>query len=40
MEENKVLDSSIIQNERLTAYIPRYMAIKSGVINDVPEDIS
>jgi hypothetical protein len=28
MEANKVLDSPIIQNERLTAYIPRYMVIK------------
>jgi hypothetical protein len=39
MEANKVLDSSIIQNEGLTAYIPRYMVIKKGVIKDVPEEI-
>jgi hypothetical protein len=28
MEANQVLDSHIIQNEGLTAYIPRYMVIK------------
>jgi hypothetical protein len=39
MEANKVLDSPIIQNEGLTAYIPRYMVIKKGVIKDVPEDM-
>jgi hypothetical protein len=39
MEANKVLDSLIIQNEGLTAYIPRYMVIKKGVIKDVPEDM-
>jgi hypothetical protein len=37
MEINKVLDSPIIQNEGLTAYIPGYMVIKMGVIKDVPE---
>jgi hypothetical protein len=37
MEANKVLDSPIIQNERLTAYILRYMVIKKGVIKDIPE---
>jgi hypothetical protein len=36
MEANKVLESSIIQNEGLTAYIPRYTVIKNGVIKDVP----
>jgi hypothetical protein len=39
MEGNKVLDSSIIQNEGLTAYIPRYMVIKKGVIKDVTEEM-
>jgi hypothetical protein len=39
MDANKVLDNPIIQNERLTAYIPRYMLIKTGVIKDVPEDM-
>jgi hypothetical protein len=39
MEENKVLDSPIIQKEGLTAYIPRYMVIKKGVIIDVPENM-
>jgi hypothetical protein len=39
MEANKGLDSPIIQNEGLTAYIPRYMDIKKGVIKDVPEDM-
>jgi hypothetical protein len=39
MEGNKVLDSPIIQKEWLTAYIPRYMIIKKGVIKDVPEDM-
>jgi hypothetical protein len=39
MEANKVLYSPIIQNEGLTAYIPRYMAIKKGVTKDVPEDM-
>jgi hypothetical protein len=39
MEASKVLDSLIIQNEGLTAYIPRYMVIKKGVIKDVPEDM-
>jgi hypothetical protein len=28
MEANKILDGRIIQNEGLTAYIPRYMVIK------------
>jgi hypothetical protein len=28
MEANKILDSPIIQNKGLTAYIPRYMVIK------------
>jgi hypothetical protein len=37
MEANKVLDSPIIQNKGLTAYIPRYLVIKKGVIKDVPE---
>jgi hypothetical protein len=31
MAANKVLDGPIIQNEGLTAYIPRYMVIKKGV---------
>jgi hypothetical protein len=39
MEENIDLDSSIIENEGRTAYIPRYMFIKKGVIKDVPEDM-
>jgi hypothetical protein len=30
VEVNKVLDSPIIQNDGLTAYIPRYMVIKKG----------
>jgi hypothetical protein len=37
IEANKVLDSPIIQKEGLSAYIPRYMVIKKGVIKDVPE---
>jgi hypothetical protein len=36
---SKVLDSPIIKNEGLTAYIPRYMVIKMGVIKDVPKDM-
>jgi hypothetical protein len=32
MEANKVLDSPIIQNEGITAYISIYMVIKRGVI--------
>jgi hypothetical protein len=39
IEGNKVLDSPIIQNEGLTAYISIYMAIKKGVIKDVPKDM-
>jgi hypothetical protein len=39
MEASNVLDSPIIQNEGLTAYIPRYMVIKKGVIKEVPEDM-
>jgi hypothetical protein len=39
MEANKVLDSPLIQNEELTAYIPKYMVIKKGVIEDVPENM-
>jgi hypothetical protein len=39
MEANKVLDSPIIQIEGLTAYIPRCMVIRKGVIKDVPEDM-
>jgi hypothetical protein len=39
MEANKVLDSPIIQNEWLTAYILRYMVIKKGVIKDVPKNV-
>jgi hypothetical protein len=39
MEANKVLESPIIQNGGLTAYIPRYMATKKGVSKDVPEDM-
>jgi hypothetical protein len=39
MEVDKCLDSPIVQNEGLTAYIPRYMVIKKGVIKDVPEDM-
>jgi hypothetical protein len=35
MEANKVLDSPVIQNERLTSYILRYMVIKKEVIKDV-----
>jgi hypothetical protein len=34
MEANKVF-----QNKELTAYIPRYIVIKKGVIKDVPEDM-
>jgi hypothetical protein len=37
MEANKALDSLLIQNEGLIAYIPRYMVIKKGVIKDIPE---
>jgi hypothetical protein len=36
---SKVLDGPIIRKEVLTAYIPRYMVIKKGVIKDVPEDM-
>jgi hypothetical protein len=39
MEASKVWGNSIIQNEGLTAYIPRYVVIKKGVIKDVPEDM-
>jgi hypothetical protein len=39
IEVNKVLDGPIIQKERLTAYIPRYMVIKNGVIKDVSKDM-
>jgi hypothetical protein len=39
IEANKVLDSPIIQNEGLTAYIPRYMVVKKGVNKDVPWDM-
>jgi hypothetical protein len=39
MEANEVLGSPIIQNEGLTAYIPRYMVIKKGVNKDVPKDM-
>jgi hypothetical protein len=39
MEANKDLDSPIFQKEGLTAYIPRYIVIKKGVIKDVPEDM-
>jgi hypothetical protein len=39
MEANKALDSPLIQNEWLTAYIPIYMVIKKGVIEDVPKDM-
>jgi hypothetical protein len=39
MEAYKVLDRSIIQNEGLTVYIPRYMVNKKGVIKDVPENM-
>jgi ribosomal protein L19 len=39
METNKVLDSPIIQNEGLTAYTPRYMVIKKGVIRDISENL-
>jgi hypothetical protein len=28
MEANKVLDSTVIQNEGLTAYLPKYMYFK------------
>jgi hypothetical protein len=38
MEAHKVLDRSLIQNKGLTAYIPRYMVIKKGVIKDLPKD--
>jgi hypothetical protein len=38
MEATKDLNSTIIQNERLTACIPRYVVIKKGVIKGVPED--
>jgi hypothetical protein len=37
MEANNVLESPIIQNEELTAYIPRYVVIKKGLNKDVPE---
>jgi hypothetical protein len=33
------LHSRTIQNERLTAYNPRYKVNKKGVIKDVPEDM-
>jgi hypothetical protein len=36
MEANKVLDRPIIENEGLTAYIPRYMVSKKGVNKDEP----
>jgi hypothetical protein len=39
MEANKVLFGLIIQYERLTLYIPRYMVIKRGVVTHVPEDM-
>jgi hypothetical protein len=41
IEANKVLDSPINQKKKkeLTAYIPRCMVIKKGVIKDVPQDI-
>jgi hypothetical protein len=41
MEANKVLDSPIIQNEGLTAYvyIPRCLVFKKGAIKDIPEDV-
>jgi hypothetical protein len=39
MEANTFLDSPLIQNEGLTAYIPRCMVIKKGVIKDLPEDM-
>jgi hypothetical protein len=39
MKVNKVLGSPLIENEGLTAYIPRYMVIKKGVIKDIPEDM-
>jgi hypothetical protein len=38
-EANKVLDSPIIQNEGLTAYIPTDIIIKKGIIKDVPENM-
>jgi dipeptidase len=39
MKVNKVLNRPIIQNEGLTACIPRYKIIKKGVIKDVPENM-
>jgi hypothetical protein len=39
MEANTVMDSPVIQNEGLTAYIPSYMVIKKGVIKGVPEEM-
>jgi hypothetical protein len=39
MEANKDLDSPIIQNEGLTAYIPRYTVSKKGVNKDEPKDM-
>jgi hypothetical protein len=39
MEANTVLDSPIIENEGVTAYIPRYVVIKKGLIKDVPVDM-
>jgi hypothetical protein len=37
MEGNKLWNSHIIRG--LTAYIPRYMVVIKGVIQDVPEDM-
>jgi hypothetical protein len=39
MEVNNVLNSPIIQNEALTAYILRYIVIKKRVTKDIHEDM-
>jgi hypothetical protein len=36
MEANNAWDSPIIQKEGLTAYIPRYVVINTGVMKDIP----
>jgi hypothetical protein len=39
IEANQALESPTIQNEGLTACIPRYMFTKKRVVKDVPEDM-
>jgi hypothetical protein len=39
MEGNRVLDSTIIQNEGLAAQLSRYIVFKKGVIKDVPDNM-